>query len=78
MATFWAKIRYQNIVSELDFFKNQTINYSSLVSMRKIDLLKAKCLGRSPEDEYGTVYVPIHDVLTGRYVMYGEIYCTVF
>ena len=42
MAKFWAKIHYQNIDSELDFFKNQTTNYPSLVSRRKIELLKAK------------------------------------
>ena len=35
MATVWAKIPYRNIVSELDFFKNQTTNYPSLVSRRK-------------------------------------------
>ena len=29
---FWAKIRYRDIVSELDFFKNQITNYPSLVS----------------------------------------------
>ena len=35
MATFWAKIPHRNIVSELDFFKNQIANYRSLVSRRK-------------------------------------------
>ena len=32
MVTFRAKIPYRNIVSELDFFKNQITNYPSLVS----------------------------------------------
>ena len=42
MATFWAKIRYRDIVSELDFFKNQITNYPSLVSGRKIELCRLK------------------------------------
>ena len=35
MATFWAKIPYRNIVSELDFFKDQITNYARVVSRRK-------------------------------------------
>ena len=31
MITFWAKIPYQNIVSELVLFKNKITNYASLV-----------------------------------------------
>ena len=61
MATFWAKIRYRDIVSELDFFKNQITNYPSLVSGRKIELWRLKFWGNHPfrslEDEYGTPYM---------------------
>ena len=35
MVTSWAKIPYQKIVSELDFFKSKITNYASLVSSRK-------------------------------------------
>ena len=59
MATFWAKILYRNIVSELDFFKNQVTNYPSLVSRRKstFEGLKIEEITpfRSLEDEYGTI-----------------------
>ena len=59
MATFWATIPYRNIVSELDFFKNQITNYPSLVSRRKSNFeglnFEEITSFRSLEDEYGTV-----------------------
>ena len=35
MTTFWAKIPYRNIVSELNFFKNHVTNYARVVSRSK-------------------------------------------
>ena len=59
MATFWAKIPYQNIVSELDVFKNQITNYPSLVSRRKLSFegLTTEEITRfgSLEDEYAVI-----------------------
>ena len=58
-ATIRAEIPYRNIVSELDFFKNQITNYSSLVSRRKStsESLNFEEITpfRSLEDEYGTI-----------------------
>ena len=57
MATFWAKIPYRNIVSEMDFFKNQITHYPSLVSRRKPSFeglyFEEITPFRSLEDEYG-------------------------
>jgi len=60
MATFWAKIPYRNIVSELGFFKNQITNYPSLVSRRKsgfegLNVEEITPFYRSLEDENGTI-----------------------
>ena len=59
MATFWAKISHRNIVSELDFFKNQITNYPSLVSRRKSSFeglnFEEITSFRSLEDEYSTI-----------------------
>ena len=61
MATFWAKIRYRDIVSELDFFKNQITNYPSLVSGEKSSFaglnFEEITPFRSLEDEFGTSYM---------------------
>ena len=59
MATIRAKIPHRNIVSEPEFFKNQTTNYPSLVSRRKwsfegLNVEEITSL-RSLEDEYGTI-----------------------
>ena len=68
MATVWAKIPYRNIVSELDFFKNQTTNYPSLVSRRKSSFegLNFEKIApfRSLEDEYGTISELLYFVRT--------------
>ena len=67
MATFWAKIRYRDIVSELDIFKNQITNYPSLVSGSKIELCRLKFWGNHPVQIAGRwIRYIIHDVLTGR------------
>ena len=59
MATFWAKIPYRNIVSELDFFKNQKTNYARVVSRRKSSFeglnFEEITSFRSLEDEYSTI-----------------------
>ena len=59
MATIRAKIPHRNIVSEPEFFKNQTTNYPSLVSRRKSSFeglnFEEITSFRSPEEEYGTI-----------------------
>ena len=59
MATIRAKIPHRNIVSEPEFFKNQTTNYPSLVSRRKSSFeglnFEEITSFRSLEDEYGTI-----------------------
>ena len=59
MATFWAKIPYRNILSELDFLKNKIINYARLISRRTSSFEGLKCRGNPPfsslEDQMSTV-----------------------
>ena len=59
MATIRAKIPHRNIVSEPEFFKNQTTNYPSLVSRRKSSFeglnFEEITSFRSLGDEYGTI-----------------------
>ena len=59
MATIWAKIRYRNIISELNLFKNQIANYPSLVSRKKSSFeglnFEEITRFRSLEDEYSIV-----------------------
>ena len=59
MATFWAKIPYRNIVSELDFLKNKIINYARLISRRTSSFEGLKCRGNPPfrslKDQMSTV-----------------------
>ena len=73
MATFWAKIRYRNIVSELDFFKTQiqTIQVWYQGEKSSFDGLNFEEITpfRSLEDDYGTVYVPIHELPTSKHTL---------
>ena len=59
MATFWARIPYRDIVSELDFFKNQITNYARVVSRRKSNFERLNFEEitpfRSLEDEYAAI-----------------------
>ena len=59
MATFWARIPYRDIVSELDFFKNQITNYARVVSRRKSSFesfnFEEITPFRSLEDEYAVI-----------------------
>ena len=59
MATFWAKIPYRNIVSELDFFTNQITNHARVISRRKSSFegltFEEITPFRSLEDEYSTI-----------------------
>ena len=66
MATFLAKIPYRNIVSVLDFFKNQITNYARVVSKRKSSFegltFEEITPSRSLEDEYNTISGEIYFV----------------
>ena len=59
MVTFWAKIPYRNIVSELDFFTNPITNYARVVSRSESSFeglnFEEITPFRSLEDDYGTI-----------------------
>ena len=86
MATFWAKIPYRNIVSELALLKNKIINYACMISRRTSSFDGLKCRGNpGRSDEYGTIR-GLLSFLSGRYLnkaflcisLYSLMYSPVF